>query len=119
MEVLLLTSGLYLAMGSLPNSSERGLRELGDRLEGSPDLGILGRVGRTPALRPAAAGAHSLPASEGRLLAHRAARAYQRWRGRRTYALGAVWRACGGGWHPVSLYGQKRPRPVNGDRCDA
>ena len=70
--------------------SERDLHELGDRLEGGPDLGIPGRVGLTPALRPAAAGAHSLPATEDLLLAHRAARAYQRWRGRRPYAFWAV-----------------------------
>jgi len=55
--------------------SERDLHELGDRLKGRPDLGVSDRPGLAPALRPAAAGAHSLPASERSLLAHRAARA--------------------------------------------
>jgi hypothetical protein len=55
----------------------------------------------SPAGRPTTAGAHSLPASKDRFLAHRAGRAYQRWRGRRTYAVGAAWRACGGRWRGV------------------
>ena len=67
--------------------SERDLHQLGDGLESGPDLGIPGRVGLTPALRPAAAGAHSLPTPKDLLLAHRTARAYQRWSGRRTYAF--------------------------------
>src|SRR5260370_35591267 len=44
--------------------SDHHLHEPRDRLQGGPDLGIPARVGLTPALRPAAAGAHSLPTSE-------------------------------------------------------
>jgi hypothetical protein len=80
------------AIASRASSSGSGLRAV---CFGGPDLGILGRVARTPALRPVAAGAHSLPTSKDRLLAHRAARAYQRWRGRRTYAFWVVWWAGG------------------------
>jgi hypothetical protein len=64
--------------GPLLQPSERDLHQLGDRIERSPDLGISGRVSLMPALRPASAGAHSLPTWEPPLLAHRAARAYQR-----------------------------------------
>jgi len=100
-----------------PSSAvEHALHELGDCLEGGPDLGISGRAGRTPALRPASAGAHSLPTSEQPLLAHRAARAYQRWRGHRTYAVGAVWRACGGGLHGCPYQTDRSSRPPSGDR---
>jgi len=64
----------------------------GYRLEAGSDLGIPGRVVLTPALRPAPAGAHSLPAT---FCWHRGSASLPEMRGRRTYALWAAWRAWG------------------------